>query len=630
MKKKKVLKYLFITLGCIAFIALGAILGTVLEKKNNDNINSQYSKVEEIAVVNMDEGIKVDDKRNNYAAEIVKELDDDTYTVTSLSEAKEGLKDEKYAAYVIIPANFSRSVNSINNTPTKSTLEYKIGGDLTKDANSIAYANVMKLREKFNNNVGYMYLNSIIDKYHEGQDSASKVLANEKDNQDVIAAINDIDLVSTVNISDLTRLQNNVQELDISPDIETNRQIINKIDTAYKTYLARTKADYQKIVQQNTQSDNELTQVVNNNNTLASVNDPSGNIVNANDYITQKTSENSTLLTSITEALNTTDVTVDSSTTSLSNAYKSNVKTHLTTMDNQQTLSVAVLNNLTNDQLNALNANPNVQAALQQINASYTTIQQYLNDVNNGTITVITKATIDTDIQGMLNSSIDNTNTSLQTVKTNNDGISIVNTNLKTKIADLKVALDAYATNKVQLTTVINSYDPESYIDKNEIAGYVRDYNTNNEALSVKIKNKESEYITFTNEVYNDADHQLTTIRNDVVAWQEDTNKKIQDALGNAKNVSAANLNTNTQLMNDYITSLSNTRNGTKTDTDVTKLILESARMTGGHEKESNILGWNLLLLFAIITLLSGALSGTTKWLSKKEENEPTNEENKF
>ena len=64
-------------------------------------------------------------KKVNYADKIV-QFPSSSFEYSSLEEARTGLANGKYGAYIIIPAGFSQNVVSLNTTPQAAQLEYAL------------------------------------------------------------------------------------------------------------------------------------------------------------------------------------------------------------------------------------------------------------------------------------------------------------------------------------------------------------------------------------------------------------------------------------------------------------------------------------------------------------------------
>ena len=95
---------------------IGIYLGSLLEESKNNQINGNSYNSTKIAIVNLDAGVQYQSEHRNFAKELLENYSED-FTVTGLDDAKTGLTDGRYAAYVILPSDFSSNVASINTTP---------------------------------------------------------------------------------------------------------------------------------------------------------------------------------------------------------------------------------------------------------------------------------------------------------------------------------------------------------------------------------------------------------------------------------------------------------------------------------------------------------------------------------
>ena len=75
------------------------------------------------------------------------------YETTGLEDAKRGIENGKYSAYMILPGTFSEAVESINGTPQKAVLEYAIAPNLTRDAQAKAIYSVGNAYTTLNNGI---------------------------------------------------------------------------------------------------------------------------------------------------------------------------------------------------------------------------------------------------------------------------------------------------------------------------------------------------------------------------------------------------------------------------------------------------------------------------------------------
>ena len=130
----KIIKILGLTLGIMICMCVVFFAGRYYEYKDSLSKAETYETVNTIAVVNLDEGTTVNDETVNYSEDFIK-FPDTNFISTGLEEAKYGLENGQYGAYIIIPADFSKSIESINSVPQKSVLEYAINNKLRSDIN---------------------------------------------------------------------------------------------------------------------------------------------------------------------------------------------------------------------------------------------------------------------------------------------------------------------------------------------------------------------------------------------------------------------------------------------------------------------------------------------------------------
>ena len=260
---KKYVKYFGGLTLIVVTLAIGIYLGGLLEESKNNQINGNLYNSTKIAIVNLDAGVQYQNEQRNFAKELLENYSED-FSMTGLDDAKTGLTDGRYAAYVILPSDFSSNVVSINTTPQKSLLKYEVSGDLSQEATDKAWQNVMKLKEQLNDDVGYVYISSILSEFHDGQNNALKVLSNDSEDKEVIMGISNLDLIATLDITEVERLQNNIEDLDVSPDFETNKAIISAIDNAYKGYLNETASELSTLKEEGNSVNGDIANVLNN------------------------------------------------------------------------------------------------------------------------------------------------------------------------------------------------------------------------------------------------------------------------------------------------------------------------------------------------------------------------------
>ena len=157
MKYKKVIATL-LAVGCIGLVGgLGYFLGQANQEKNAvkqtvapvKETETKQQESRKIAVVNLDEGTTEAEEKINYADKIV-QFPSSSFEYSSLEEARTGLANGKYGAYIIIPAGFSQNVVSLNTTPQAAQLEYALNKNLSGESQYHLLYDVMSFGNSLN------------------------------------------------------------------------------------------------------------------------------------------------------------------------------------------------------------------------------------------------------------------------------------------------------------------------------------------------------------------------------------------------------------------------------------------------------------------------------------------------
>lgn len=246
MQKRNIIKNLMFLFGVIIMGIVGYILG--MNRQNvaeEQNINSAENIVEqnitrdeslEIAVVNLDDGTEINGEKIYYAEKMI-QFPDTSFRYTSLTEAEAGFNNGLYGAYIIIPADFSENVVSLNSIPQTSEVNYTINSSLTgKNQYTLLY-NVMSFGEILNNNLSYMYLDNILTEFHIAQDDANTVMENDIKDKEAIDAIRETDIVSMIEMPELVQTNSDIEALNIDTYVTSNELIADDIDSHYLAYV---------------------------------------------------------------------------------------------------------------------------------------------------------------------------------------------------------------------------------------------------------------------------------------------------------------------------------------------------------------------------------------------------------
>lgn len=204
-KMKSILIKMVIFVGVFLFGATIGIFGMrryalhygLYGDEPNDVVNKLIT--DRVAIVNLDEGVMVQDEKINYADKLIIDLDEN-FSFTGLEDARQGYATGIYAGYLIVPATFSESIVSLNNTPVRSEISYAINSNLREDVKEEVIYNVLALMDEINDGISYMYLHSVLDDVHTAQDAADTVMNNDIEERDAIDAVQANDLVALVRL----------------------------------------------------------------------------------------------------------------------------------------------------------------------------------------------------------------------------------------------------------------------------------------------------------------------------------------------------------------------------------------------------------------------------------------------
>ena len=213
----------------VCMLCSGIVLGSIAntEIPQNSSTANNYQIIEsdksykvvstkDIAVVNLDDGVKLKGKKAYYAGKIIT-LPNEHFYMTGLDDARNGLKSGKYGAYIVIPATFSKAIESINNDPQKATIKYTVNAD-NNDASLASIVNdINSFASVVSENITFIYVSAILEEYHRAQDNTKVILKNDSI---------DLDNINSISPESLLGRYENVKEnnIDFKPsDIDLDK-----------------------------------------------------------------------------------------------------------------------------------------------------------------------------------------------------------------------------------------------------------------------------------------------------------------------------------------------------------------------------------------------------------------------
>lgn len=215
-------------LGITAILAVGAFAGIHYEQYQQAKREQLEEHVDVIAVVNMDEGIAQGDERINYASQLM-QMPGDNYVTTGLNEAKAGIGNGTYAAYIVIPENFSESVASVEGNPQKILLEYAFNQRLDAETKEQAVNDVDAFETTLNTNVAYMYIDAIMATFHDVQDDASAILKSDDAELAQLENVNAAELIIPMEQPTLQQVENTIVPVNLEPYFSENTTLLDNM-----------------------------------------------------------------------------------------------------------------------------------------------------------------------------------------------------------------------------------------------------------------------------------------------------------------------------------------------------------------------------------------------------------------
>lgn len=220
---------------------------------------SSNKELERVAIVNLDEGVQVEGETVVYSSRLLNFASD--YVFVGLNEAQNGMEADMYAAYIVIPSDFSQSVESINSIPNKAQVEYILNPNLTSENRLVVQERLDTFRELLNSNVAYLYLSSVLREFHSIQDSANTILQHDQVDLDSVLSINPDDIFNMIDFSEMKETDNNIDNVDLAEYINTNSNEVNNILSEINDGVEKGEQEYQNVAQEYTVVSGEIGKV---------------------------------------------------------------------------------------------------------------------------------------------------------------------------------------------------------------------------------------------------------------------------------------------------------------------------------------------------------------------------------
>ncbi len=225
--------------------------GTSVEQKMQSVSNEGTEK---IAVVNLDEGVfkhNEPDEKFYYSNELLKYNSVD-FDMVSLESARNGILEGRFAAYIILPADFSEKVESVNYDPEKASLTYAVNPYLNDDAKEKTIKNLESFSQDINYDISYIYVSAILRDFHDVQDSSKTILENDLADEEQLLAVDSEELIEAFMYPELRQVEREVEVLNFQELFDANNLLSNEIEEGLKSDILNGETAYQDVQSQST------------------------------------------------------------------------------------------------------------------------------------------------------------------------------------------------------------------------------------------------------------------------------------------------------------------------------------------------------------------------------------------
>ncbi|MDO4304994.1 MAG: hypothetical protein Q4D94_13890, partial [Bacillota bacterium] len=277
MKLQKIIKIISIILLEVILLLSAGMLGMQNERERIIQ-EEQAETVTDIAVVNLDKGVYENNTTKYYSNELMN-LELDNLVSENLEAARQGINNGSYAAYILIPAEFSENAVSLNSVPTKPTLEFAVNPNLREDVSRLTMANIKNFEINLNTNMSYMYVQAILEEFHDVQDSAGIIMKNDSDEMARLMGIAPEDLMASPEPFEVEWADPDIEDVDFDEAFETNSQITEDLRENYDDFVTQGEEAFEVIKEGETEVVEEMDTFLDTMMEIDIETDDEGNVV---------------------------------------------------------------------------------------------------------------------------------------------------------------------------------------------------------------------------------------------------------------------------------------------------------------------------------------------------------------
>ena len=589
--KQKILGVITVTILVLVSLFGGYSLGknTVGEKTSEPTLKGTTS----VAVVNLDSGIIKNGTTHNYGTELLNKAGN-SVVHASLEVARTDVENGDVGGYVIIPADFSESVDSVNSTADQAVLEYSISREIEPEAKEVVIEKINNLYRDMNKDLTHVYLSAILNSVYTVQNDAEKILENDKSDLAVLKTIEGSQVIQFVELPELKQTENTVTDLDLSEHYNANHSLVTDLESSYNDFLNAGQAD---IDLTKIQSETVNTKVNTMTTGMATVTTGVSGLSTAISDEKATTVDYSSWSDNIENVMKDYDVHIDSIITA-GNSNIAALHTRLvivaqevgnlpgsgstyTVLDPsmRDALATYVANELITmgaaswpvDEAgwesilkSAWNVNVPTYSLTGNRLSSPLALQNYqMNDpykLEEVTTLLITDGEtvedyIKDQVSGILTQATTSRDDVIDKMETAHTGLASSTSSLSTAVTDVNTENDA-------LSVSLNSITLPNYVDTGRVGSIVGQLDSNQAAIEGAVTGKVGEYMQFSMQSFTDAQENVMAMHESITKASEQTNNNLEAALTMAKQSREATSDENYGSLNSITQQLSHTKNG--------------------------------------------------------------------
>jgi hypothetical protein len=561
-------------LGGIYWIERRGIKGSMhAQEQVAPNIKETNKK---IAVVNLDVGIEKQNQQINYGSILLERVGSEI-EITGLEDARQGIRSNLYGAYMIIPTTFSENVESILVAPQKSTLTYALSSNLESLDREEVKAEVQSIYDAFRANISQVYTSTILSEYHFAQDESTQIMARDQQDMEMLEGIRGEDLLELITISEMTTVENTIQELDLLGDFTHIQNLIEMIDYAYQGYLEQGEVQYDEMKQgledltiQKEETAHMLFEV--NDYIAGLVRESTGAQGEAEDALYEEIRNN---LLTIGEIL--------VSKQEIANLNMSNMQKEIHVLREERQAKIQAIideyEGLLQEELEeAADTKEDTETshmrnfitALEKQLKEWEDEEKHVNPIQiqainyNASIgaTQIQEITALEDFESELDVLIDTAKASRESRET---ALETIYAEVGQWRDQVSLFTDKYQMNRDEyhmLSKEFMEYNPHAYIDQTEITTHVSDISRSNSDIENKIHEQNSQYEQYVMEIYQVAKENINDMQINVSEGEQASKLRLEEGLSTAKRFRREHNESNTLILKDFATRLPYTRIG--------------------------------------------------------------------